>query len=44
MEDADNLDPFFSSVTVKNHMLADPVLELTFPDIIACSTQTGVVR
>lgn len=44
MQDADNLDPFFSGVTVKNHMLADPVFEITFPDIIACPTQTGLVR
>jgi len=44
MQDADNLDPFFSGVTVKNHMLADPVLEITFPDIIACPAQTGLVR
>lgn len=44
MQDADNLDPFFFGVTVKNNMLADSVLDITFPDIIACLAQTGLVR
>jgi len=43
MQDADNIDPF-SGVTVKNHMLADAVFEISFPNIIACPTQTGLIR
>jgi hypothetical protein len=36
MQNADNLNAFLSGVTVKNNMLADPVLEITLPDIVAC--------
>ena len=44
MQDADNLDPFLSGVTVKNDMLADPVFEITFPDIVTCPAQNELVR
>lgn len=44
MQDADNLDPFLSGEAIKNDMLADPVLEITFPNIIARPAQTGFVR
>lgn len=44
MQDADNLDPLFSGVTVKNNMLADPIFEITFPDIVTSPAQAGLVR
>ncbi|SDW55379.1 hypothetical protein SAMN05421882_10165 [Nitrosomonas communis] len=42
MQDADNFDPAFSGATVKNHMLADTVFEIAFPDVIARAAKIGL--
>ena len=44
MQDTDNLNLVFSSMTVKNDMFTNPILEIVFPDIITRPAQTGLVR
>ena len=34
MQDADNFDPVFSGVAVKNQMFSNAVFEITHPDIV----------
>ena len=42
MQDTDNLNPVFSSITVKNDMFTNPILEIAFPDLITSPAQTGL--